>query len=94
MSKGSKQRPSQVDEAIVLANWDRIFKKNKPYEDKFYPSGIRIPQRHGRTVEEWQALGVYGIKEQDAYYKREQEEKRMDIIGSNGNTGEHYNCTN
>ena len=33
MSKGSRQRPSQVPQAQVDANWDTIFGKNKIQEN-------------------------------------------------------------
>lgn len=34
MSKGSKQRPMQVDEKIFSDNWDRAFKKDPVYEEE------------------------------------------------------------
>lgn len=51
---------------------------------------IPIPRLHGKTIYEWTALGLYTMKEIKAYAEEEEREKRIDIIGSNGNDGLHY----
>ena len=51
---------------------------------------IPIPKIHGKTIYEWTTLGLYTMKEIKAYAEEEEKEERMDIIGSNGNDGLHY----
>jgi hypothetical protein len=50
---------------------------------------IPISKLHGKTIYEWTALGLRSMKEIKEYAEREKE-KRMDIIGQNGNEGLHY----
>jgi hypothetical protein len=59
---------------------------------------IPIPKLHGKTIYEWtELLGPCTMKDIKAYAKLLEkqleldfDEERIDRIGQNGNTGEHY----
>lgn len=55
---------------------------------------IDEPCVHGKPLSEWKRLGIFSIKEMQEFLARQGElpfdEERIDIVGSNGNTGEHY----
>ena len=58
-------------------------------------SKVPIPRLHGKTIYEWtKILGPCTMKEIKEYVARQMEldfdEERIDRIGQNGNTGEHY----
>lgn len=52
----------------------------------YHENGIYIPRLYGKDWKEWGALGLHSIKEIENYLA----EQRIDRIGQNGNTGEHY----
>lgn len=61
----------------------------KDFPPEYYQEdGIYIPRLYGKDWKEWSSMGLYSIKEIEEYLA----ERRIDIIGSNGNTGEHYEC--
>lgn len=59
---------------------------------------IYVPRLHGKTIFEWtELLGPCTMKDIQNYAKFLEtqlelpfDEDRMDIIGTNGNTGDHY----
>ena len=55
---------------------------------------INEPYVHGKPLSEWKRLGIYSFKEMQEFIEKQMElpfdEERIDIVGSNGNTGEHY----
>jgi hypothetical protein len=55
---------------------------------------INEPYVHGKPLSEWKRLGIHSLKEMQEFIERQRElpfdEERIDIVGSNGNTGEHY----
>jgi len=58
---------------------------------------IYTPRLHGRTIYEWTQLGLFTMKDIKAYAEKEKDqlelpfdEDRIDVIGSNGNEGLHY----
>lgn len=58
-------------------------------------ANIPPPRLHGKTIYEWtKILGPCTMKEIQEYVSKQMEldfdEERIDTIGQNGNTGEHY----
>ena len=64
----------------------------KPFPNSYYhePTGTYIPRLYGKTIYEWNKLGLFTMKDIQAYAENEEKEKRMDVIGANGNDGLHY----
>lgn len=56
-------------------------------DDHYDEKGIYIPRLYGRPWNEWYQLFGFKNKEEIKAYV---EEQRIDIIGSNGNDGLHY----
>ena len=59
--------------------------------------GVEPAKLHGKTIYEWSALGLFTMKDIMEYAEKEIgqlnlyfDEDRVDIIGSNGNEGLHY----
>ena len=78
--------------AKVLYHWDNLYTHCYLVEDKFI-GGPRFNDSQGVSKEEWQAArdeleNPFSSPEEDEAWQAAEE--RMDVIGHNGATGEHY----
>ena len=70
----------------IIVLWVVLF-----MDREYHDNGVMIPMLHGKTIYEWTKLGCFTMADIKAYAEEEEREKRMDVIGSNGNDGDHYN---